>query len=106
MVAGGKGANQANAAARLWTGPGVVRLAGRVGNDPFAAHLRASLGASGVDTAAVVATGEAPTGIAMIWLDAAGQKVEVRVGYRAGTLWACPESRKRLPVQDPVERSW
>ena len=73
MVAGGKGANQANAAARLSAGPGVVRLAGRVGNDPFAAHLRASLGAAGVDTAAVVAAGEAPTGIAMIWLDAAGQ---------------------------------
>ena len=73
MVPGGKGANQANAAARLSAGAGVVRLAGRVGNDAFAAHLRASLGAAGVDTAAVVEMGAAPTGIAMIWLDAAGQ---------------------------------
>jgi len=47
-----------------------------------------------------------PWEVPAVKLDAAGQKVEVRVGYRAGTLWACPESRKRLPVQDPVERSW
>ena len=39
-------------------------------------------------------------------VDAEGQKVEVRVGYREGTLWACPESRERLPVHDHVERNW
>ncbi len=73
MLPGGKGANQANAAARLAQGPGVVKMAGRVGYDAFADHLRASLAASGVDTATVHATRTAPTGIAMIWLDAAGQ---------------------------------
>jgi transposase len=39
-------------------------------------------------------------------VDVGGLKVEVRVGYREGTLWACPESRERLPVHDHVERSW
>lgn len=39
-------------------------------------------------------------------VNAEAQKVEVRVGYREGTLWACPESRERLPVHDHVERSW
>ena len=73
MVPGGKGANQANAAARLARETGVVKLAGRVGTDPFAEALRASLGASGVDTGHVTSTAGAPTGIAMIWLDAAGQ---------------------------------
>lgn len=73
MVPGGKCANQANAAARLAVGAGVVKLAGRVGKDPFAAHLRASLGASGVDTEHVVDVEDVPTGIAMIWLDATGQ---------------------------------
>jgi ribokinase len=73
MLPGGKGANQANAAARLAQSPGAVKMAGRVGYDAFADHLRASLSASGVDTAFVHATRSAPTGIAMIWLDAAGQ---------------------------------
>ena len=44
-------------------------------------------------------------GLAEPW-EVPAVKVEVPVGYRAGTLWACPESRERLPVQDPVERSW
>ncbi len=73
MIPGGKGANQANAAARLARHPGTVRMAGRVGYDTFADHLRASLAASGVDTAAVHATRSAPTGVAMIWLDEQGQ---------------------------------
>jgi ribokinase len=73
MIPGGKGANQANAAARLARRPGTVRMAGRVGYDAFADHLRASLAAAGVDTTAVHATRSAPTGVAMIWLDAHGQ---------------------------------
>ena len=39
-------------------------------------------------------------------LDVAGRKVEVRIGYGAGMLWACPECRERLPCHDHVERSW
>jgi ribokinase len=73
MIPGGKGANQANAAARLVRPPFSVRMAGRVGYDGFADHLRASLSAAGVDTSAVHATRSAPTGVAMIWLDEHGQ---------------------------------
>jgi transposase len=47
-----------------------------------------------------------PWEVKEVQVDAAQQKVEVRVGYREGTLWACPESRERLPVHDHVERSW
>lgn len=73
MLPGGKGANQANAAARLAAPGALVRMAGRVGADPFADHLRASLAASGADTAHVTTAPGVATGVAMIWVDAAGQ---------------------------------
>lgn len=47
-----------------------------------------------------------PWEVQEVKVDGAGQKVEVRVGYRGGTLWACPQSRERLPVHDHVERTW
>jgi ribokinase len=72
MIPGGKGANQACAAGKLARGV-AVRMAGRVGYDVFADHLKASLAAAGVDVSAVAATRSAPTGIAMIWVDRAGQ---------------------------------
>jgi transposase len=49
---------------------------------------------------------EEPWEVKEVQVDAGQQKVEVRVGAREGTLWACPESRGRLPVHDHVERSW
>jgi ribokinase len=73
MVPGGKGANQACAAGKLG-GPSVtVRMVGRVGYDLFADHLKASLAAAGVDVSAVFATKAQPTGVALIWVDRAGQ---------------------------------
>ena len=73
MIPGGKGANQACAAARLG-GPGVaVRMVGRVGYDLFGDHLKAGLSAAGVDVSAVHATRAQPTGVALIWVDRAGQ---------------------------------
>lgn len=39
-------------------------------------------------------------------LSVEGKRVTVRVGYREGTLWACPENRERLPCHDHVERRW
>jgi len=62
MHPGGKGANQALAAARAGAR---VALAGAVGRDAFAAPALALLRAGGVDLSAVAADAE-PTGIALI----------------------------------------
>lgn len=73
MIPGGKGANQACAAGKL-AGPGLqVRMAGRVGYDIFADHLKASLSAAGVDVSYVHAARAEPTGVALIWVDRNGQ---------------------------------
>lgn len=71
-IPGGKGANQACAAARLARGNPVLMI-GRVGYDAFADHLRASLAASGADTSRIHGCRSAPTGVALIWVDRAGQ---------------------------------
>ncbi|MFF0716903.1 ribokinase [Streptomyces bauhiniae] len=65
---GGKGANQAVAAARL--GARTALLA-RVGDDGHGRLLRDSLRSAGVDTAAVL-SGGAPTGVALITVDPSG----------------------------------
>jgi ribokinase len=69
-VPGGKGANQAVAAARLGA---QVSMVGRVGGDAFGGALRDNLGASGVDRAFVARDPEAATGIALITVDDGGQ---------------------------------
>jgi len=74
IAPGGKGANQAVAAARLGRGAGLaVRMVGCVGDDDFGRTLRAALRAEGIDDSAVRAVPGAPTGIAMITVDAAGE---------------------------------
>lgn len=66
---GGKGANQAVAAAKLG---GEVRLIAKLGDDAFGDALMASLEASGVDLGAIWRT-PTSTGVAMIVLDESGQ---------------------------------
>lgn len=73
MIPGGKGGNQAVAAARLGGNSVVVRMVGRVGYDVFADHLKASLSAAGVDVSAVHAAKSAATGVALIAVDRTGQ---------------------------------
>ena len=71
-IPGGKGANQAVAAARVAAGSGVtVRFVGRVGDDEHGAMLRASLAASGVDTTHL-GTADRATGAALILVDRDG----------------------------------
>lgn len=65
MYPGGKGANQAVAAARLGA---QVHFVGTVGQDEMGEGLRSGLQASGVDCS-YVRRGDAPTGIAMIAVD-------------------------------------
>jgi ribokinase len=67
---GGKGANQAVAAARLG---GRVAMIGRLGHDDQGRALRASLAAAGVDAEAVKGDASAATGVAVITIDATGQ---------------------------------
>src|SRR5215469_1323010 len=68
--AGGKGANQAVAAARLGA---AVRMAGCLGDDEFGARLRAGLAAEGVDVAGLRAIPGAVSGLALITVDPAGE---------------------------------
>lgn len=68
-VPGGKGANQAVAAARLGAD---VRLVGAVGDDDFGASALAELRAAGVDLGGLQVARE-PTGIALILVDEAGE---------------------------------
>ena len=65
---GGKGANQAVAAARLG---GRVSMAGCVGNDAFGGQLIAGLRDAGIDAQCVTEV-QRPTGTALITVDAAG----------------------------------
>ncbi len=66
---GGKGANQAVAAARLL---GRSRMIGAVGDDADGAAVLASMAAAGVDVSGVRRVGE-PTGTALIAVDAGGE---------------------------------
>jgi ribokinase len=67
-VPGGKGANQAVACARLGA---EVTLVGAVGRDPFADEALAGLRADGL--ALEVEAVDEPTGVALIFVDAAGE---------------------------------
>ena len=71
---GGKGANQAVAAARLGAG---VAMVGRVGADDHGRALTASLAAEGVDVSTIGVDEEAPTGIAVITIDASAENTIV-----------------------------
>jgi len=84
---GGKGANPAVAAARLGA---TVRFVGRVGDDDAGRRLRGGLAAEGVDVAHVRVDPEAPTGMALIAVDAAGEN----------TIVVSPGANARVGVAD------
>jgi ribokinase len=70
QVPGGKGANQAVAAARLGAR---VSMVGRVGRDGFGQTLLENLAADGIDQTFVIQDPEAATGVALIVVEDAGQ---------------------------------
>jgi ribokinase len=70
MAGGGKGANQAVAAARAGAS---VALVGAVGADEFGARLIDDLAGEGVDVAGVARLQGAPTGVAAIVVDEQGE---------------------------------
>lgn len=71
---GGKGANQAVAAARAG---GQVCMIGRVGDDAFGNVLLENITRDGIDASQVRRTPQASSGVALITLDAAGQNTIV-----------------------------
>lgn len=67
---GGKGANQAVAAARMGA---KVTFVGRAGDDDFGREARAGFEREGIDLSHFVLDPEVPTGVALIVVDAAGE---------------------------------
>ncbi len=72
VAPGGKGGNQAVAAARLGA---QVRMAGCVGGDDFGGRLIGALQAESVGTSAVRAVTEVASGLALITVDADGENI-------------------------------
>jgi ribokinase len=69
---GGKGGNQAVAAARLG---GRVAFIGAVGDDPFGIEARDALAAEGIDIGGLLTLPGESTGVALILVDAAGENL-------------------------------
>lgn len=70
LIPGGKGANQAVAAARLGA---EVRFVGRVGSDDFGKQTLTNLQQEGIDTRFVFVSDDAPSGVALIAVSAQGE---------------------------------
>jgi ribokinase len=117
VIPGGKGANQAYAAAKLaGSGSGggmLVRMLGRVGADSFGNALKSNLAGVGVDISAVLETDYEASGVACIHVDAAGQNsITVAPGANgaltAGDIdsqrWALADARcVLLQLEVPIE---
>ena len=81
---GGKGGNQAVAAARALGDVGRVAMIGAVGDDAFGAEARDTLAAEGVDVTHVATAAGAATGVALIAVDPAGEnQISVAPGANA-----------------------
>lgn len=80
---GGKGANQAIAAARLG---GVVRFIGAVGDDAYGEARLAALMSDGIDVSHVRRMPEAPSGVALILVDGEGHNSIVVIAGANGTV--------------------
>jgi len=92
---GGKGANQAVAAARLGA---VTRLVGRVGADAFGPALRANLRAAGVDVTGVLTDAGESSGVALITIEAAGENRIIVVPGANGALDGADVARLRTAL--------
>ncbi|MFD1408823.1 ribokinase [Kroppenstedtia eburnea] len=100
FIPGGKGANQAVAAARLGAH---TEMIGSVGCDPFGQSLLESLQKSGVETTAVKTVSTAPTGVASIQLSGGDNSIIVVPGANSHCLPEDVEAgRERIAGVDVV----
>lgn len=91
-IPGGKGANQAVAAARLGA---EVYFIGRVGSDDFGRHTLHNLQREGIDTRFVSLDDDAPSGVALIAVAEQGQN----------SIVVAPGANMRLSSEDVVSAS-
>lgn len=96
---GGKGANQAVAAARLGAH---VTLVGRVGNDDFGKQLLQVLRADGIETGYIGIDPNNTTGVALITVDAAGQN-SISVASGANFTLTVDEVKRAWEQVGPVD---
>ena len=89
---GGKGGNQAVAAARLGAR---VAFVGAVGDDAFGRQARAALEAEGVDTSELLTLSGVATGVALIQVDARGENT-VSVAGGANRSWGVDQVNEAL----------
>lgn len=94
--AGGKGANQAAAAARMGA---QTRLAAAIGGDGDGEWLARAIAATGVDIGALAIKPDTPTGAAHIAVDAAGENLIVVLPGANGAF-----TEADLPPPDPAVR--
>ena len=113
-AAGGKGLNQAVAAARGAADPATsVQMVGRVGPDGFAPQALAAMKDAGVGTEAV-AQSALPTGCAAVVVDGAGEnQITVASGANLDLpptalpdAWLGPETVLVLQMEVPLESNW
>ncbi|MBY0293349.1 MAG: ribokinase [Alphaproteobacteria bacterium] len=111
MVAGGKGANQAVAAAK---GGASVKLFGEVGDDEFGRVILSSLQSSSVDLVGVDVSQNLSTGCAAICVDARGENmITVASGAnleahedKIPDFLLSKETTLLLQMETPVEENW
>ncbi len=108
---GGKGANQAAAAARLGN---TVAMIGRVGSDAFGEQALAALNGFGVETDGVLRDPDGATGIAIIGVDARGENAisvvaganmaldETDLARGSGALGRCKVLLTQREIPEPV----
>ena len=94
---GGKGANQAVAAARLG---GRVTFIAKLGTDLFGEQSRAQFLREGLDTTYLVTTPDQASGVALITVDAHGENSIVVAPGANGTLSAAEVASARQPFAD------
>jgi ribokinase len=99
-IPGGKGANQAYAAAKLARNGTAVRMLGRVGADSFGSALKANLASVCVDVRAGLKTDSEATGVACIQVDAAGQNSITVAPGANGVLSAADIDSERWSLAD------